>query len=224
MLKLNSYNNPIWLKYGWWKPNNLRYINALEKQSQLQQSCVQTQSHTHLVVSKQLRYRKFHIQASGHLLFLLTQWPPHPSQITWPSTNLFPPSMWISLYKWANESPRNAHSHSFTKTSPVLSLISPLTSLLSIHQVTHISIFGPNLLEPLMDSLPKCQANFTSLTPLTFLMRAAACYANRTSVIYEGTHFTWAQTYERCRRLASSLRALNIARNDVVSGTISSTI
>ncbi|XP_027337691.1 butyrate--CoA ligase AAE11, peroxisomal-like isoform X2 [Abrus precatorius] len=68
-----------------------------------------------------------------------------------------------------------------------------------------------------MDNLPKCQANYTSLTPLTFLMRAAACYANRTSVIHEGTRFTWAQTYERCLRLASSLRALNIARNDVVS-------
>ncbi|KAK7290273.1 hypothetical protein RIF29_04572 [Crotalaria pallida] len=68
-----------------------------------------------------------------------------------------------------------------------------------------------------MDNLPKCLANYTSLTPMTFLMRAAACYANRTSVIHEGTRFTWAQTYERCRRLAFSLRALNIARNDVVS-------
>ncbi|KAK7305633.1 hypothetical protein VNO77_43540 [Canavalia gladiata] len=69
-----------------------------------------------------------------------------------------------------------------------------------------------------MDNLPKCQANYTSLTPLTFLMRAAACYANRISVIHEGTRFTWAQTYDRCRRLAFSLRALlNIARNDVVS-------
>lgn len=70
-----------------------------------------------------------------------------------------------------------------------------------------------------MDNLQKCQANYTALTPLTFLMRAAACYANRTSVIHEGTRFTWAQTYERCRRLAFSLRALNIARNDVVSVT-----
>ncbi|KAG4920407.1 hypothetical protein JHK86_049220 [Glycine max] len=68
-----------------------------------------------------------------------------------------------------------------------------------------------------MDNLQKCQANYTALTPLTFFMRAAACYANRTSVIHEGTRFTWAQTYERCRRLAFSLRALNIARNDVVS-------
>lgn len=68
-----------------------------------------------------------------------------------------------------------------------------------------------------MDNLPKCRANYTILTPLTFLMRASASYANRTSVIHEGTRFTWSQTYDRCRRLASSLRALNIAKNDVVS-------
>ncbi|CAL0334795.1 unnamed protein product [Lupinus luteus] len=68
-----------------------------------------------------------------------------------------------------------------------------------------------------MDSLKKCEANNTSLTPITFLMRAASCYVNRTSLIHEGTRFTWGQTYDRCRRLAFSLRALNIANNDVVS-------
>ncbi|XP_052195563.1 trans-cinnamate:CoA ligase, peroxisomal-like [Diospyros lotus] len=68
-----------------------------------------------------------------------------------------------------------------------------------------------------MDKLPKCRANYSALTPLTFLKRAAAVYANRTSVIYRGARFTWAQTYERCRRLAWSLRRLNILKNDVVS-------
>ncbi|XP_059449768.1 trans-cinnamate:CoA ligase, peroxisomal-like [Corylus avellana] len=68
-----------------------------------------------------------------------------------------------------------------------------------------------------MDQLPKCEANYTPLTPITFLQRASSFYAKRTSIIYEGTQFTWGQTYERCRRLASSLRALNIVKNDVVS-------
>ncbi|XP_058185461.1 trans-cinnamate:CoA ligase, peroxisomal-like [Rhododendron vialii] len=68
-----------------------------------------------------------------------------------------------------------------------------------------------------MDRLPKCEANYVPLTPLTFLKRASAVYANRTSIIYAGTHFTWRQTYERCRRIACSLRSLNIAKNDVVS-------
>lgn len=68
-----------------------------------------------------------------------------------------------------------------------------------------------------MDNLPKCQANYTTLTPLTFLMRASASYANRLSLIHDAARFTWSQTYNRCRRLASSLRALNIVKNDVVS-------
>ncbi|KAM7268211.1 hypothetical protein ACFE04_010377 [Oxalis oulophora] len=68
-----------------------------------------------------------------------------------------------------------------------------------------------------MDHLPKCEANYVPLTPLTFLKRAAAFYADRTSIIYEGTRFTWLQTHERCSRLASSLRSLNIVKNDVVS-------
>ncbi|PIA64051.1 hypothetical protein AQUCO_00201386v1 [Aquilegia coerulea] len=68
-----------------------------------------------------------------------------------------------------------------------------------------------------MDQLPKCAANYVPLTPITFLRRAASVYANRTSLIYEGTRFTWAQTYERCCRVASSLQLLNIVKNDVVS-------
>ena len=68
-----------------------------------------------------------------------------------------------------------------------------------------------------MDQLPKCEANFAPLTPITFLQRAAAVYADRPSVIYGGTRFTWSQTYDRSRRLASSLRTLlNVSKNDVV--------
>ncbi|XP_057492393.1 trans-cinnamate:CoA ligase, peroxisomal-like [Actinidia eriantha] len=68
-----------------------------------------------------------------------------------------------------------------------------------------------------MDRLPKCEANYVPLTPLTFLKRASAVYANRTSIIYAETRFTWRQTYERCRRLAFSLWSLNISKNNVVS-------
>ncbi|CAL5368940.1 unnamed protein product [Camellia sinensis] len=68
-----------------------------------------------------------------------------------------------------------------------------------------------------MERLPKCEANYVPLTPLTFLRRASAVYANRTSIIYAGTQFTWRQTYDRCLRIASSLRSLNIFKNNVVS-------
>ncbi|XP_021740969.1 butyrate--CoA ligase AAE11, peroxisomal-like [Chenopodium quinoa] len=63
----------------------------------------------------------------------------------------------------------------------------------------------------------KYEANYAALTPVTFLKRAAKFYANRTSIIYGGARFTWRQTYDRCRRLASSLQSLGIAKNDVVS-------
>ncbi|KAI9100027.1 hypothetical protein K1719_024245 [Acacia pycnantha] len=68
-----------------------------------------------------------------------------------------------------------------------------------------------------MDELPKRQANFTQLTPLTFLYRAASSYPNRISIVHESTSFTWPQTYDRCRRLASSLRSLNVSKHDVIS-------
>lgn len=68
-----------------------------------------------------------------------------------------------------------------------------------------------------MDKLNKCDANYAALTPITFLKRAAMCYADRTSVIYGEARFTWRETYDRCRRLASSLQSLGITKNDVVS-------
>ncbi|XP_042494234.1 trans-cinnamate:CoA ligase, peroxisomal-like [Macadamia integrifolia] len=68
-----------------------------------------------------------------------------------------------------------------------------------------------------MDMLPKCPANYVPLSPITFLPRAASVYGNDPSIIYGGTKFMWSETYERCLRLASSLRSLHISKNDVVS-------
>ncbi|CAI9118616.1 OLC1v1020211C2 [Oldenlandia corymbosa var. corymbosa] len=56
-----------------------------------------------------------------------------------------------------------------------------------------------------IDDLPKNQANYTSLTPLGFLERAALVHPNRTSLIHASDSYTWLQTYTRCRRLASAL-------------------
>ncbi|XP_010675229.2 trans-cinnamate:CoA ligase, peroxisomal [Beta vulgaris subsp. vulgaris] len=69
-----------------------------------------------------------------------------------------------------------------------------------------------------MDKLSKCDANYAALTPITFLKRAAMCYADRASIIYGQSRFTWSETYDRCRRLASSLHSqLRLSKNDVVS-------
>lgn len=56
-----------------------------------------------------------------------------------------------------------------------------------------------------IDDLPKNAANYTALTPLWFLDRAALVHPNRNSVIHGSVRYTWLQTYQRCRRLASAL-------------------
>ena len=67
------------------------------------------------------------------------------------------------------------------------------------------------------DDLPKTQANFAPLTPLSFIERAAYVYPDKLSIIYGGQRDTWKQTYARCRRLASALARRGIVKNDVVA-------
>src|SRR6202030_3166758 len=68
--------------------------------------------------------------------------------------------------------------------------------------------------------LDKTQANFVSLTPLSFLARTGAIYRGHLSAVYEGRTFTWSQTYSRCRRFASFLAARNIGEGDTVAAML----
>src|SRR3954466_207717 len=68
--------------------------------------------------------------------------------------------------------------------------------------------------------LDKTPANFVPLSPLSFLERSAAVYPKLTSTVYEGRVFTWAQTYERCRRFASFLAKRGIGRGDTVAAML----
>lgn len=67
------------------------------------------------------------------------------------------------------------------------------------------------------EQLPKNPANFVALTPLSFLQRSADIYPNRESLIYNQRRYTWSQTRSRCSRVASSLAARGIGKNDTVS-------
>ena len=67
------------------------------------------------------------------------------------------------------------------------------------------------------DQLEKNDANYVPLTPLSFLHRTADIYPHRASVIYNDRRYNWAQTRERCTRLASSLVQRGIGKNDTVS-------
>jgi len=60
-------------------------------------------------------------------------------------------------------------------------------------------------------------ANHVPLTPLTFLARAAAVFPDRTAVVHGRTRRTWAETYVRCRRLASALIRAGVGPGDTVA-------
>ncbi len=68
--------------------------------------------------------------------------------------------------------------------------------------------------------LAKTAANYVPLSPVSFLKRTAAIYPDRVSTVYEERSFTWAQTYERCKRLASFLSARGIKRGDTVAAML----
>ena len=72
-------------------------------------------------------------------------------------------------------------------------------------------------LGPYSTGLDKTAANYASLSPLSFLPKAAATYPDRTALIHGEQRRTWAETYARCRRLASSLHQRGIGRDDTVA-------
>ncbi|MFA6139674.1 MAG: acyl-CoA synthetase [Hyphomicrobium sp.] len=76
---------------------------------------------------------------------------------------------------------------------------------------------------PYDEHLPKNPANYQPLTPLKFLQRAALVFPNHTAIIHGNQRFTYAQFYERCRRLASGLAARGIGPGDTVSVVLANT-
>ncbi len=65
--------------------------------------------------------------------------------------------------------------------------------------------------------LGKNAANYTPLTPLSFIVRTAAVYPDKASLIHGNKRFTWSETYARCRRLASALAKRGLGPGDTVS-------
>jgi fatty-acyl-CoA synthase len=65
--------------------------------------------------------------------------------------------------------------------------------------------------------LERNAANFAPLTPLSFVERAASVYPERLAVVHGAQRFTWRETYQRCRRLASALAKRGIVPGDTVA-------
>ncbi len=66
-------------------------------------------------------------------------------------------------------------------------------------------------------SLKPGPANFSALSPVGFLPRAAEIFPERVAVVHGSTRFTYANFYERARRLASALARRKVKRGDVVA-------
>ncbi|WP_428533579.1 acyl-CoA synthetase [Rhodopila sp.] len=67
------------------------------------------------------------------------------------------------------------------------------------------------------DKLPKNEANYAPLTPLTFIERAAYVYPDRLAVVHGDQRWSWKQTYVRCRRLASAMARRGVGKNETVA-------
>ena len=65
--------------------------------------------------------------------------------------------------------------------------------------------------------LEPVEANYTPLSPLSFIARASKIYPNVTAVKHGVRHYTWVETYARSRRLASALKARDISSGDTVA-------
>ncbi|HQO30146.1 MAG TPA: AMP-binding protein, partial [Accumulibacter sp.] len=71
--------------------------------------------------------------------------------------------------------------------------------------------------------LDKNAANYTPLSPLTFIERTAYIYPQRTAVIHGQRRYTWLETYTRVRRLASALADHGIGEGDTVAAMLNNT-
>jgi fatty-acyl-CoA synthase len=66
-------------------------------------------------------------------------------------------------------------------------------------------------------------ANFTALSPVSFVERSAEIFGDLSSVIHGHRKYTWAQTRDRSARLAAALRSLGVERGTTVSAMLPNT-
>jgi fatty-acyl-CoA synthase len=71
--------------------------------------------------------------------------------------------------------------------------------------------------------LARNEANYAALTPVSFIARTAYIWPDRPSVIHGDRRYTWGQTYERSRRLASALVRRGVGLGDTVAAMLANT-
>ncbi|MEO7741502.1 MAG: acyl-CoA synthetase [Usitatibacter sp.] len=73
---------------------------------------------------------------------------------------------------------------------------------------------------PYAQGLARNEANYTPLTPVSFLAKAASVYPDRLAVVHGTVRRTWRETCERSRRLASALAKHGVKRGDTVAAML----
>ncbi len=74
--------------------------------------------------------------------------------------------------------------------------------------------------QSIWSTLKSSAANRTELSPIVFLPRAAEIYPQRVAVVHGKQRITYAQFFERAKRLASALARRGVKRGDVVSAML----
>ncbi|MFB9355946.1 acyl-CoA synthetase [Sneathiella chinensis] len=72
-------------------------------------------------------------------------------------------------------------------------------------------------MNPFEMNLDASRANYDPLTPLTFLERSAAVYPDHKAMVHGDWSYTYAEFYDRCRRLASAIAKQGLGQGDTVS-------
>ncbi len=78
----------------------------------------------------------------------------------------------------------------------------------------------PNIFEQGLDKNP---ANYTALSPISFVERSAEIFGDLPSVIHGNRRYNWAQTRDRSARLAAALKSLGVTRGSTVSAMLPNT-
>jgi fatty-acyl-CoA synthase len=78
-------------------------------------------------------------------------------------------------------------------------------------------------MNPYSQDLDRNDANYAPLTPVSFIARTAYIWPERTAVVHGSLRYTWKETYERSRRLASALAGAGIGHGDTVAAMLANT-
>src|SRR5579884_2465734 len=93
--------------------------------------------------------------------------------------------------------------------------------LVSCRKTQRLPSCGPirrhGMENPYTLNLDRNPANHVPLTPLSFIERAATVHPGQLAVVHGTQRRSWAETYARCRRLASALKQRGIGKNDTVA-------